>query len=85
MHADLTIKITVCIMYIHVRDKNHAINWGPAKMVHNSNDHYCRLVFESSLNNRVPYINSMQSTLLFDDGTSELKLESEPRTLRDVG
>ena len=54
-------------------------------MVYNSNDHYRRLVAESSLFKRVPNFNSMQSTLLFDDGTSELILKSEPRFLRHVG
>lgn len=72
-------------VYKHVRDKNHAIDWGSSKMVYNSNDYYRRLVVESSLIKRVPNFNSMQSTLLIDDGTSELILKSKPKILRDVG
>ena len=72
-------------VYKHVRDKNHATGWGPAKMIYKFNDHYRRLVVESSLIKRVPNFNSMKSTLLIDDGTSEHILESEPRILRDVG
>ena len=69
-------------MYNHVRDKNHAIDWGSAELVYTSNHHYCRLVVESSLIKRVPYFNSMQSTLLIDADTSELIFESEPRIVR---
>ena len=72
-------------VYKHVRDKNHAIDLGCAKMVLNSNDHYRRLAIETSLIKRVPNFNSMHSTLLIDDGTSEVILKSEPWILRDVG
>ena len=54
-------------------------------MVYNSNDYDRRKVVESSLIKRVPNFNSMQSTLLLDDCTSELVLKSQPRNLRDVG
>ena len=54
-------------------------------MVYKSNDHYSRLVVESSLIKRVSNFNRVQSTLLVDDGSSELILRSEPKILRDIG
>ena len=54
-------------------------------MVYISKDHYRRLVIESFLIKRVPKFNGMQSTLLIDDGSSNLILKSDPRIHRVTG
>ena len=79
------IVLTFLINYYHYYYHYHAIDWESAKLVNISNDHYRRLVVEYSLIKRVANFNSMQSTVLIDDGTSELIFKSEPRILRIVG
>ena len=72
-------------MHKRVRDKDPLNDLETARMAYIYIDYNRRLVIEASLFKRVPNFNSMQSALLIDDSSSELKLKSEPKILRNMG
>jgi len=71
-------------VFKHVRDTNHAINWGAAKRVFIYIVESHRLTVESALIRKNPNCNNVQSTLGVDAFFSEVILKSKPDIISRV-
>ena len=63
----------------HSFNKRHDIDWDNAKMLYKSDNHYNRLVVESTLIKTKPNFNNMNSTLAIDNLSADIILRSNPK------
>ena len=59
-------------------NRDHSIDWEGAKLIYPSNNHYERLVVESTCILSMPNFNNTRSTLAIDRLSSKIILESQP-------
>ena len=64
--------------FAHHRSTGHQIDFSNWRIIHRSNNHYERLVVESTLINSFPNFNKCQSTLSIDNHSAKTILKSLP-------
>ena len=71
-------------LFTHVRDSNHAIDWGGAGLVYKSRDTNKRLVVESALIKTLPNFNNLGGVSSIDKASSSIILDCNKEILKGV-
>ena len=72
------------VVFKHVRDTNHAIDWNSCRLVYKYGLESHRLTVESALIRKVPNFNNVQSTLRFDSLSCDFILRLHPDILANT-